>query len=604
MRIVFFLYLFFITLFTFSQSEHKEIVKELAQIEKTIFKNTKEAKAQLDKIEKKISLDNKLIAYEFYSVKGLYYAVASDLNKALYFFSVARDVAENDQNILQATIDISIVYKDLQQYKTALKELFKAEKLALEKNYTRQLIRIYSNKSSIYRANSLYDLAIENSSKAIELCKNNSDRKYDLFIEKQKLGNIYKELKDYKFALQQYLVCIPFFENRKDKFTQGICHFSAAEVLYDLKKFKEADEQTQNAIECFKNTNKDLEALALALTAKLKWEITRDFPAVKLVFEKALILSENNKKQYLNEILISYLDIIHKANLSILFQSIQEKYSYSLKNLHKLKLMLDWKEVQFKNSLQSGNLKQIKLLSTEYIHLKDSLYQLQNSNSLKVLAVSQKQIELSSNNEILHDRNRNLEKRNKRNENFLLLIICLFILIVVVVVLLVHNFKLTKSKITYQNQILEREKLLIENENRTNIKQLQLQRDEIKRISNREIKLQHQLKELIDNYENSSKKDVSKLLSESKNYYNSRLLAFKKVNNFDENFTKALAKKHPNLTKTELEFCQLLKLNLTTKEIAEILNITSKGVFMKKYRLIKKLSLPKQENILNYLLKI
>lgn len=604
MRIVFFLYLIFTPFFTFSRSEHKEIVKELAQIEKTIFKNTKEAKAQLDKIEKKISLDNKLIAYEFYSVKGLYYAVASDLNKALYFFSVARDVAENDQNILQATIDISIVYKDLQQYKTALKELFKAEKLALEKNYTRQLIRIYSNKSSIYRANSLYDLAIENSSKAIELCRKNPDRKYDLFIEKQKLGNIYKELKDYKFALQQYLVCIPFFENRKDKFTQGICHFSAAEVLYDLKKFKEADEQTQNAIECFKNTNKDLEALALALTAKLKWEITRDFPAVKLVFEKALILSENNKKQYLNEILISYLDIIHKANLSILFQSIQEKYSYSLKNLHTLKLMLDWKEVQFKNSLQSGNLKQIKLLSTEYIHLKDSLYQLQNSNSLKVLAVSQKQIELSSNNEILHDRNRNLEKRNKRNENFLLLIICLSILIVLVVVLLVHNFKLTKSKITYQNQILEREKLLIENENRTNIKQLQLQRDEIKRISNREIKLQHQLKELIDNYENSSKKDVSKLLSESKNYYNSRLLAFKKINNFDENFTKALAKKHPNLTKTELEFCQLLKLNLTTKEIAEILNITSKGVFMKKYRLIKKLGLPKQQNVLNYLLKI
>lgn len=604
MRIVFFLYLIFTPFFTFSQSEHKEIVKELAQIEKTIFKNTKEAKAQLDKIEKKISLDNKLIAYEFYSVKGLYYAVASDLNKALYFFSVARDVAENDQNILQATIDISIVYKDLQQYKTALKELFKAEKLALEKNYTRQLIRIYSNKSSIYRANSLYDLAIENSSKAIELCRKNPDRKYDLFIEKQKLGNIYKELKDYKFALQQYLVCIPFFENRKDKFTQGICHFSAAEVLYDLKKFKEADEQTQNAIECFKNTNKDLEALALALTAKLKWEITRDFPAVKLVFEKALILSENNKKQYLNEILISYLDIIHKANLSILFQSIQEKYSYSLKNLHTLKLMLDWKEVQFKNSLQSGNLKQIKLLSTEYIHLKDSLYQLQNSNSLKVLAVSQKQIELSSNNEILHDRNRNLEKRNKRNENFLLLIICLSILIVLVVVLLVHNFKLTKSKITYQNQILEREKLLIENENRTNIKHLQLQRDEIKRISNREIKLQHQLKELIDNYENSSKKDVSKLLSESKNYYNSRLLAFKKINNFDENFTKALAKKHPNLTKTELEFCQLLKLNLTTKEIAEILNITSKGVFMKKYRLIKKLGLPKQQNVLNYLLKI
>lgn len=604
MRIVFFLYLIFTPFFTFSQSEHKEIVKELAQIEKTIFKNTKEAKAQLDKIEKKISLDNKLIAYEFYSVKGLYYAVASDLNKALYFFSVARDVAENDQNILQATIDISIVYKDLQQYKTALKELFKAEKLALEKNYTRQLIRIYSNKSSIYRANSLYDLAIENSSKAIELCRKNPDRKYDLFIEKQKLGNIYKELKDYKFALQQYLVCIPFFENRKDKFTQGICHFSAAEVLYDLKKFKEADEQTQNAIECFKNTNKDLEALALALTAKLKWEITRDFPAVKLVFEKALILSENNKKQYLNEILISYLDIIHKANLSILFQSIQEKYSYSLKNLHTLKLMLDWKEVQFKNSLQSGNLKQIKLLSTEYIHLKDSLYQLQNSNSLKVLAVSQKQIELSSNNEILHDRNRNLEKRNKRNENFLLLIICLSILIVLVVVLLVHNFKLTKSKITYQNQILEREKLLIENENRTNFKQLQLQRDEIKRISNREIKLQHQLKELIDNYENSSKKDVSKLLSESKNYYNSRLLAFKKINNFDENFTKALAKKHPNLTKTELEFCQLLKLNLTTKEIAEILNISSKGVFMKKYRLIKKLGLPKQQNVLNYLLKI
>jgi len=63
---------------------------------------------------------------------------------------------------------------------------------------------------------------------------------------------------------------------------------------------------------------------------------------------------------------------------------------------------------------------------------------------------------------------------------------------------------------------------------------------------------------------------------------------------FDEvhnNFLKNLKQSFPDLTSSDLKVCAYLKMNLSSKEIAQLLNISLKGVEVARYRLRKKLSL-------------
>lgn len=56
-------------------------------------------------------------------------------------------------------------------------------------------------------------------------------------------------------------------------------------------------------------------------------------------------------------------------------------------------------------------------------------------------------------------------------------------------------------------------------------------------------------------------------------------------------FDRTLLARHPDLTPNDLEFCQLLKLGLSHREISELLNISSSSVMTRKYRLRKRMGL-------------
>jgi len=73
-------------------------------------------------------------------------------------------------------------------------------------------------------------------------------------------------------------------------------------------------------------------------------------------------------------------------------------------------------------------------------------------------------------------------------------------------------------------------------------------------------------------------------------------------NNADKDFLKRIKTKHGGLTNNDLRLCAYLRLNLTSKEIAPLLNISVKSVEMKRYRLRKKFDLPHQDNLIDYIL--
>lgn len=70
--------------------------------------------------------------------------------------------------------------------------------------------------------------------------------------------------------------------------------------------------------------------------------------------------------------------------------------------------------------------------------------------------------------------------------------------------------------------------------------------------------------------------------------------------NFDsihQGFFKILDKKYPQLSKNDRVLCAYLKMNLSTKEIAPLLNISVRGVEITRYRLRKKMNLNRDINL-------
>ena len=68
------------------------------------------------------------------------------------------------------------------------------------------------------------------------------------------------------------------------------------------------------------------------------------------------------------------------------------------------------------------------------------------------------------------------------------------------------------------------------------------------------------------------------------------------------NFLVSLKSTYPYLTASDLKLCAYLRLNLTSKEIAQIMNITIKGVELGRHRLRKKLGIQPEVNLVNFLL--
>ena len=75
-------------------------------------------------------------------------------------------------------------------------------------------------------------------------------------------------------------------------------------------------------------------------------------------------------------------------------------------------------------------------------------------------------------------------------------------------------------------------------------------------------------------------------------------------NNADSNFLKKIKTIHPTLTPNDLRLCSYLRLNLSSKEIAPMLNISTRSVEIKRYRLRKKMELDHEKSLVAYILEV
>ena len=174
---------------------------------------------------------------------------------------------------------------------------------------------------------------------------------------------------------------------------------------------------------------------------------------------------------------------------------------------------------------------------------------------------------------------------------------------------------LQEEELKHQKKILEM-KLKAENElnlqeYEKHILELELQ-TKSSEVTGKSLSIAKQ-SEMIENIQEilDTEGDFNKLKSEIKKVIKSNAINKHEWETFESNLNQIhdefiinLSKKYPNLTSKDIKLCVYLKMNLSSKEIAPMMNISFRGVELHRYRLRKKFNLNQDVNLSKFLLSV
>ncbi|XMO87942.1 triple tyrosine motif-containing protein [Algibacter sp. AS12] len=198
------------------------------------------------------------------------------------------------------------------------------------------------------------------------------------------------------------------------------------------------------------------------------------------------------------------------------------------------------------------------------------------------------------------------------------LAIALYVLALLLFSLLMHNI----YKRYYRKQ---RERLMLKTTRELSLKELE-NRQQLLRFKNEKLRenidsknrelgistmnlikkneFLNTIKKELENSEDKNLSKVIKIIDKNLNNSDDWNLFQEAFNNADKDFLKKIKSLHPSLTANDLRLCAYLRLNLSSKEIAPLLNISSRSVEVKRYRLRKKMDLAHESSLTNYILEV
>ncbi len=168
----------------------------------------------------------------------------------------------------------------------------------------------------------------------------------------------------------------------------------------------------------------------------------------------------------------------------------------------------------------------------------------------------------------------------------------------------VHELEISKTEselVTLRNENLEAE---------LNFKNSEIASSAMHLVKKGELltKIKGELTQVIKRIDNepaiAELKKMIKSLSEDDNIDKEWENFTKHFDRVHSDFVVKLKEKHPAISGNELKLCAYLRMNLSTKEIAQLMNISVRGVEISRYRLRKKLGITSETNLFNYLINI
>ena len=474
-------------------------------------------------------------------------------------------IPTHEQALLEAALGINL--KNTGDYSTAFTVQNKAFDKFKELGNRRFMARSLSVLSDICRTVNLNSLA-EYYADEVSKCLEPEWVEYDFF----KINNFVRLSRTNQLYLDSLICIIEMAEknNRKELLSMLYLNTGSQLLTYDQDKAM----LYLNKLKNFDFENPKTQSILNAIMGHY-YMLKKDYTNALDYFSEALPLMESNRDYHNLALLYAYISFIFEE---------QGNYKWALFFTHK----------QTEVFTQQLN-------NTEGIEVHQKLITNYLESSQKDLTIAQQTIQL-------------------KNKRFIIFVtVSVFTVFIILLFLLLIN-RQKKLKAIENRELeakLEHEKKAQQYEKR----QRQLEKEKQKEVldaKTREItsysllvsnknNLLQQIRELNTQAMNN-KENNDKTLSKIDEFIHSNLSVDEEWNNFKMHFDqvhphffKKLKKLCSDLTEENLKMCAYVKMGMTTKQIAQLLNIAERSVIISRHRIKRKLQLDDKDSLIHFI---
>jgi tetratricopeptide (TPR) repeat protein/DNA-binding CsgD family transcriptional regulator len=522
------------------------VFKTSAQNLDSIFISKKEIQKTIKSVEKR---------YQFLYECGQFF-YSKNVSNSEFFYREALSLCKGECDIMEGKVllKLGFIEKNKGNLTKSLRYFNNAKDIFKKTNNTEEFASIQFDIGYVYRYKNEKEKEFEFYQKGLKLSVGEDEKL--LGKGYLHLGNYYTRLHKLDSSIYYYNKALEVFKRINNDDRVYNVYNNVCNTYYKQGKYKKVLNIRSLVLKYAKKESNQLlittnyHNIAAAHSKMGEYEI-----AIKYLDSAIVVAKENNFKLRLSK---SYSSI---AKVNYMLKDY--KKSYRLYELHKV--------------------------------YSDSIFKAQLSNTIEEAKLKNK-LQLEKKNLQIINQKQALDKK------LYLIIIFIFLLFSFPVAILIYKNSINKNKIIQGN--LEKEKIkkevLLQKFNRSEIEVKNLVADNSMRLEF----LKQLLSQLKDQRTSISSievknyiKDLSFKIQQQVTTESQLTILKQKINSINDGFDNMLITDFKELTKTEREVCALLRLNLSVKEIASIRNSSSDAIKVTRYRIRKKMNIPKDKKL-------
>lgn len=597
----------------FAQSNVESINREVQKIESTIKQSPADGKEALFKILKdNPSLPDSTLG-EIYMNLGISFGISNQLDSAKWFIDLAISHFDKKDMRKASALRLKAIFfrlgKEYQQSESAIKEcLDMNEKKWKNKSLQCEILTEYS---SLYLDQNDYFKATQFCLEALKIIESTNVKDAELTQIKNslqvKLAEVYMRAGNDSMAIPYLWEVLPKRESQKNFHGYLQTGYQLSKALISTRQFKSADSLIYRLLLVAKQLNNEDYESYLYNNLGISLSKRAQYPDALTHFRQSFKMMTRLKSPFILVCVVPYLsslketggkaeaiEIINNPWLKEVLKgaNYEEKLNYQKNEIHFL-----WNEM---------TPAQLYEYSQNLLKLTDTVNK--EGDRKLVLELQSKyqfeQQEKSKSNLIKENDLLKKQARYERNQNYL--VAGIFIMILLAILQLAFRFR--------QRTLLQSKKLLVQEQEIKAQKQhtawAELEKvyreqliDQQKILLTKSItdseELKLKLNQLVEEQKLENRKEMLEQLEKSKSQEVDLEKLLMQFNLVHPTFVSNLHKAYPKLSQSDLQFCILYRLNLSTKDISALTSVEPGSVYKKKYRLMHKMGLGKEEDFNN-----
>jgi tetratricopeptide (TPR) repeat protein len=592
------------------QTNESRVIKEINSIEAILYQNPLEAKLRLQKLVANNPDISDSTKSSLYLKWGVSLGMNNNLDSAIWAIKKSYALSPDyDINKSSALRMLATLYRLKKNYKEAEKALIESLRLnkSIGKNPMQEVIVLQEYGSLCLDQ---YDYARSTNFylQALDILQTPGlEDPQKVMIEAKlriTLAEAYLASGNYSMAIREFELSMPVLDSLQDNEGMVRSGYQLGTAYIASKQYIKAD---------------SLFNMLLPLTEKLQNDELKSYillcmgnslvPQGKLNqalsnFRKSFAIMNKNKSVYILDCVNPYIDLLiqtgaeAEARQVISTSSVQLAFPVALP-----KEVMNFKKSAIKFLWKDKTTSELHAYYQDLLQLSDKVYQEEKRKSaLEIQAKYQFERQKEIEKSLLTENNLLKEKEGLKKIQLLLSIVigllACFILLLVVK-RLQQLARMQKDQIAakeaeirlheVQRESAEREKAFRE--------QLIHQQKQIiaKNIEDAD-KLKEQLEQLVQEQQQSQRQELVAQFELIKQENLGVDLLITQFNALYPSFSQKLIRKFPKLSQPDVQFCIFVRMNLTTKEIAALLNIEPRSIYVKKYRVMEKMGLGENDD--------